>query len=202
MQLLSILRERYNSESERFPIIRPKTERALLEVVKNGQPKTILELGTGVGYSALVMLDAAKEATMVTVERDKENYERAICNFFDGEVNDRILPVNADAVDVVNSLANHGGQKFDLIFLDCNKSSYVEMASNLTQLLESGGVLFADNVLFLGLVQGDRNIPLPHKHRTIVTNLRKFIDFCSECGEFSSVQVVDSEDGFLIAVKK
>lgn len=202
MQLLSILRERYNSESERFPIIRPKTESALLEVVKNGQPKTILELGTGVGYSALVMLDAAKEATMVTVERDKENYERAICNFFDGEVNDRILPVNADAVDVVNSLANHGGQKFDLIFLDCNKSSYVEMASNLTQLLESGGVLFADNVLFLGLVQGDRNIPLPHKHRTIVTNLRKFIDFCSECGEFSSVQVVDSEDGFLIAVKK
>lgn len=202
MQLLSELRERYNSEEERFPILRPETESALVKVVKSGKPRTILELGTGVGYSALVMLSAAPEASLVTVEREKQNYERAICNFFDAEINERVLPVNADAVDVVNSLANHGGQKFDLIFLDCNKSSYIEMASNLTQILESGGVLFADNVLFMGLVQGDREKPVPHKHRTIVNNLRKFIDFCSDCGEFESVQVVDKEDGFLIAVKK
>lgn len=200
--MLDKLREKYNSEENRFPIIRPETEKALLAIVAKRKPNSILELGSGVGYSGLRMLDVCKKANLVTVEKDKKNFEEALNNFSNGNVFDRVMPINADACDVVQSLANYGKQKFDIIFLDCAKSKYIEMASNLTQLLEEGGILFADNVLYMGLVGQDRSIPILHKHRTIVSNLRKFLDFCNSCEEFSSVQVVNQEDGFMVAIKK
>lgn len=208
-------RKKYNSEGKRFPIVREETEKELIKIIEQLQPVTILELGTGVGFSGCSMLDACKTASLLTVESDKVNYEEALNNFSQNDMLERVMPVNASAEDVVQSLANYGQQTFDLIFLDCSKSSYNTMISNLTMLLSSGGVLFADNVLFFGKVKPHEAITSPeqneeylsaldepHKHRTTVKNLRQFINFCETCTDFASVQVIDKEDGFLVAIKK
>ena len=200
--LLDELKKMNNSGRAKFMAIHEDSEKVLLDIIDKLKPKTILELGSGMGYSGLIMIDRAKDASVVTVEIDKENYGKALQNYADNMCLDRILPVNADAEDVVNSLANYGAQKFDLIFLDCNKSSYKRMISNLITLLPSGGVLFADDVLMTGLVSQDRSLPVPHKHRSMVNNLREFIDYCNASDEFSSVQVIDKGNGILVAIKK
>ena len=200
--LLDEIRKMNKQGRAKFMAVSEDSEKALLDVIDKLKPKTILELGSGIGYSGLVMLERAKDAYMVTIEVNKENYGKALQNYADNMCLDRILPVNADAEDVVQSLANYGKQQFDLIFLDCNKSSYKRMISNLITLLPSGGVLFADDVLMTGLVNQDRSKQVPHKHRSMVNNLREFIDYCSGSSEFSSVQIIDKGNGILVAIKK
>ena len=185
-----------------FPIIRPKTASLIEKIVDKLNPNMVLELGSGRGFSSVVILSASEKSNLLAVERDKDNFQELLFALGDFDFYDRALPVNADAEDITTSLVNAKTvQKFDLIFVDCNKSSYNRMYDKLITLLNDGGVLIADDVLYHGMVEGQPEIP-EKKHRTIVVNMREFIDKAQKDPRLENVTLYDFEDGVLVATKK
>ena len=185
-----------------FPIIRPKTAALIEKIVDKLNPNMVLELGSGRGFSSVVILSSSEKSNLLAVERDKDNFQELLFALGDFDFYDRALPVNADAEDITTSLVNAKTvQKFDLIFVDCNKSSYNRMYEKLITLLNDGGVLVADDVLYHGMVEGQPEIP-EKKHRTIVVNMREFIDKVQHDNRLENVTLYDFEDGVLVATKK
>jgi predicted O-methyltransferase YrrM len=185
-----------------FPIIRPKTASLIEKIVDKLNPNMVLELGSGRGFSSVVILSSSEKSNLLAVERDKDNFQELLFALGDFDFYDRALPVNADAEDITTSLVNAKTvQKFDLIFVDCNKSSYNRMYDKLITLLNDGGVLIADDVLYHGKVEGEPEIP-EKKHRTIVVNMREFIDKAQKDNRLENVTLYDFEDGVLVATKK
>ena len=185
-----------------FPIIRPKTASLIEKIVDKLNPNMVLELGSGKGFSSVVILSASEKSNLLAVERDKDNFQELLFTLGDFDFYDRALPVNADAEDITTSLVNAKSvQKFDLIFVDCNKSSYNRMYDKLITLLNDGGVLIADDVLYHGMVEGEPEIP-EKKHRTIVVNMREFIEKAQKDNRLENVTLYDFEDGVLVATKK
>ena len=178
------------------PIIRPETERILCSIVEEKKPRRILELGAAIGYSAISLcrfLDG--EARIITVERDGERAAMARDNIAKAEMGGRIRLVEDDALTLLQSM----DRPVDLIFLDADKSHYIDYYEDCLRLLNSGGVIFADNVLFAGLVEKEGEAA--RKHRTIVNNLRQFISIV-EADERVTSRLIKTEDGILLITKR
>lgn len=172
------------------PIVRPKTSEILIEKIKEINPKNILEIGTAIGYSGLLMLNNSS-ANLVTLEKDEKMFNLARINFEKEGVSDRVNIILGDCKDYIEKEEG----KFDFIFLDGPKSHYLEYLPHLVNMLNKGGMIFCDNVLFQGLVKSE-NEP-PKKFRTIVNNLRKFLEVV-ENDKMLNSQVLDIEDGICI----
>ena len=183
---------------EYCPIIRPKTEALLREVLQKEQPKHILEIGTFLGYSAAVMLETCPNAQIVTIEKNAQNAEDAKQNL--KEFGGRAQVLCCDAMDFLkeNDLIKKG-QCLDFIFLDGAKGQYIKYLPHLKNLLRSEGFLMCDDILFYGLVQADGKIA--HKHRSIVNNLRKFLDTLQADTDFET-KIFEFEDGVSISRKR
>lgn len=175
------------------PIVRPKTSELLIEMVKKCNPKNILEIGTAIGYSGILMLNNTN-ANLVTIEKDENMAKLAKQNFEQAGLSKRVTLIHQDAMEYINSETN----KYDFIFLDGPKGQYVKYYPILLKLLNAGGTIFADNVLFQGLVLSNE-LP-PKKNRTIVVNLRKFIDIVQKDARVES-NLLQLEDGVLIIKK-
>ncbi len=178
------------------PIIRPETERILCSIVEEKKPTRILELGTAIGYSAIsVSRFMADDGIIITVERDGDRADMARDNIAEAGLKDRIRLIEDDALTLLQSM----DRPVDLIFLDADKSHYIDYYEDCLRLLNSGGMIFADNVLFAGLVEAEGEAA--RKHRTIVNNLREFISVV-ESDERVASRLIHTEDGILIIEKK
>lgn len=178
------------------PIIRPETERILCSIVEEKKPTRILELGTAIGYSAIsVSRFMADDGIIITVERDGDRADMARDNIAEAGLKDRIRLIEDDALTLLQSM----DRPVDLIFLDADKSHYIDYYEDCLRLLNSGGMIFADNVLFAGLVEAEGEAA--RKHRTIVNNLREFISVV-ESDERVTSRLIHTEDGILIIEKK
>lgn len=177
-----------------IPIVRPKTSELLIEKVKEVDPNNILEIGTAIGYSGILMLQNST-AKLVTLEKDEKMQKLALENFEKENLRDRVELIFGDAKDFIEKTP----QMFDLIFLDGPKGQYLNYLPFLLKMLNKNGLLFCDNVLFGGLVLSD--IVAPKKHRTIVNSLRKFINTIKN-NKSLSVELLDLEDGIALIKHK
>lgn len=177
------------------PIIRPQSQDLLVSLLKKNKPKQILEIGTFIGYSCALMLETCPDAFVTTIEKGKQNYEYAIKNLEDLGFMGRYKAINCDAMDFLMQDKN---SKFDLIFLDGPKGQYYKYLPYLKEMLCKGGILVVDDVMFYGLVQSDGKIA--HKHRSIVNNLRKFLDMLKNDTDFDT-QIFEFEDGVSVSRK-
>lgn len=181
-------------EHEYNPIVRKQTEQLLIDLIKKHKPHNILEIGTFIGYSSAVMMETDKDCFVTTIEKDKTNFQFAVQNLENLGFKGRFNAVNEDAYEfLLNSQ-----QKFDFIFLDGPKGQYIKYLPLLKKLLNLGGILMADDVLFYGLVNSNEKIK--HKHRSIVNNLRKFLDAIKNDTDFKTV-IYDFEDGVCVGEK-
>ncbi|MBQ3553622.1 MAG: O-methyltransferase [Clostridia bacterium] len=177
-----------------IPIIQREAGRFLSVLVAMLKPKRILEMGTAIGYSALLMANAC-EAQITTVERDEEMFCQAIENISACGMKDRIRLLHGDAETEVRNLP--GG--FDFIFIDAAKGqSPVHFALALEK-LAPGGVIVTDNVLYRGTVAGEGEVG--HKHRTIITRLREFLDMLCKDERFDTA-ILPIGDGMAITKVK
>lgn len=188
-----IIAMRKAAKAQGIPVILDESLNMLLLSVKMCKPKKILEIGTAVGMSGVCMLQAAPDARLVTVEQDENSYATAKQNFIKFGVETRVRAILSDAGDVVRCYEPY----FDFIFLDGSKARYYDYLPDLKRLISKGGVLFADNVLFRGLVESEK---VPHGDMTIVRNMRAFIDDLVADKNYS-VSLLDIGDGVLIAYK-
>ena len=189
IQLEKYARERF------IPVMLDDTKELLYETVKRVQPKRILEIGTAIGYSGIVMLTACEQAMLNTVELDEQTAALARKNFDEFGVGQRVNIFVGDAREIVRLLTG----SYDFIFLDGPKGQYEAFLPYLTDLLEVGGTLVCDNVLYKGLVE---HVPADkrHKHITVARNMRTFLDDITSNEHYSTV-LHRIGDGVTVSVK-
>lgn len=178
---------------EYAPMIRPKTEQLLRQLVREKQPANCLEIGTFLGYSASCILEESQKTKLISLEKNAQNCEDAAKNL--KSFGNRAEIICCDAIDFLKTCKT----KFDFIFLDGAKGQYHIYLPILKQLLNENGILMADDILFYGLVQSQEHIK--HKHRSIVEHLRLFLNELKNDGDFVTV-VYDFEDGVSVSEKK
>ena len=188
------------SEMESFakenfvPIIQREAGRFLSVLVSIINPERILELGTAIGYSALLMANASK-AQIVSIERDEEMFVKAIDNISACGMEKRIRVLHGDAETEIVNLPG----KFDFIFIDAAKGQSPIHFDLALEKLSPGGIIVTDNVLYRGMVAETGDIG--HKHRTIVTRLKEFLDMlCMD--ELFDTAILPIGDGMAITKVK
>lgn len=179
------------------PIVRDKTGQLLVDKIKEIQPKNILEIGTAIGYSGTLMLKNCG-GNLTTLDINEERMEMAKDIFAKEGLTDRVNLMLGDALEIIPMLS----LKFDFIFLDGPKAHYYEYLPYLVNLLNDGGMIFADNISYFGQVFKDIPTEKVHRrNRTIVRNLRKYLADLKEYKCLDS-KYYDLEDGVMISIKK
>ena len=189
-----LLRLREKAKSDGEPVLREKSFNKLLETVAEKQPENILEIGVNVGLTGIAMLLKSPSAFLTGIEIDEEKIASAKQNYRDFNVFGRAKIFTGDAGEIIPMLS--GG--YDFIFLDGPKGHYHEYLPDLLRVLKVGGILFADNVLFRGYVNG--KVKTPHRFMTTKHSLEKFIKGITENPDLKS-EVIDLEDGISITEK-
>lgn len=183
------------------PIVRTKSHSILENLIKKNNPKCILEIGTAIGYSGIIMLKSSS-AKLVTIEHNKNYVKLAKSNFKKFKVNKRVKILFGDChVKIAEMVAdNKYKDYFDFIFLDGPKAQYSLLLENLIYLLKPNGTLVVDNVLFRGYTTNEQLAPTK-RFKTIIKRLNDFIDMCKNHKELYDVKLIDTEDGILYAKK-
>ncbi len=154
---------------EHIPIIMDDTLEVVDKILTKLKPKKILEIGTAVGYSAMCFSEYLLEGGKIdTIERDEERIAEAKENIKKVGVAEKINIYEGDAVEILPTL----NEKYDMIFIDAAKGKYPFFLKEALRMLNEGGVILADNILYKGYVMSDYN---KHKQRTAVRNLREYI---------------------------
>lgn len=178
------------------PIIYPEVKYLLDVICKISKPERILEIGTAIGYSALVMDNALNgNVSITTVERDFIMSSKAIENFKKANKTN-IRLIEDDGVVVLDSLTS----KFDLIFIDAAKGYYNEFFDRCINLINDGGLIICDNVLYKGMTATDELL-VKHRQKTIVVRMREFLDtICNH--EKLTTSIIPIGDGVSISYYK
>ena len=135
---------------------------------------SILELGTAIGYSALLALSIAPaDCTVETVELLLARYETAKKYLARSPLGRRVTQHLGDAGDMLDILRGQG-KTYDFIFLDAAKGQYPDYFEKAAPMLEEGGVIVADNVLFRGYVL--HPVMMPRRFETIVERLQRYLE--------------------------
>ena len=157
------------AREEKYPIAEPETADMLEIMCRVRKPKRILEIGTCIGFSSLLMHDACPDAEIVTIERNPVMIGPAKKNIRDFGAENSIKMLIGDAVEILPTLT----APFDLIFIDAAKGQYPVFLREAERLLSDDGVIVADNVLFNGMVA--TGVPDIRRNKTIVKRLAEFL---------------------------
>ena len=177
---------------EHIPIIMDDTLEVIEKEIKELKPKTILEIGTAIGYSAICFSEFLEEDGKIdTIERDEERAKEAKENI---KITDRKINILVgDAVEILPNI----NEKYDMIFIDAAKGKYPFFLEQALRLLKGEGIIFADNILYKGYVMSDYN---KHKQRTAVTHLREYIKLVTENPKLKT-KILEVGDGLAITKK-
>jgi predicted O-methyltransferase YrrM len=178
----------------RVPIISDEASLLLTEVVAAKQPLFILEIGTAIGYSSILLALNAPKAKIVTIEKDAERAGIARDFISQAELLDRITVIEGDAGAILASLPG----RFDFVFIDAAKGQYLDYLLKVLDKLSPGTVIVADNVLFRDMVEAEI---IPRRFRTIVKRLREYLEFVTDDSRFDTC-VYSIGDGMAISYFK
>lgn len=156
---------------ENIPIIPHETVAFFRLFLQTMQPKSILEIGTAIGFSALLMAEQVPDSKIMTIDRNEEMIGFAKENFARFDQRKQITLLEGDAVD----LLEHIEQRFDLIFMDSAKSKYIVFLPEVLKRLEVGGVVILDDIFQGGDVARDI-MEVRRGQRTIYRGLQRLFD--------------------------
>ena len=165
-EIRSVAKENY------IPIIKRDTENLLKFVLKMQNPKSILEIGCAVGYSAIIMLENS-DADIVTVEKMPERVEEAKKNIKYANLEDSAKIIEGDAGEILERLVNEN-KKFDFIFMDAAKAQYITWLPTVKALLKDKGIIFSDNCLQEGDLL-ESSFAIRKRDKTIHKRMRDYI---------------------------
>lgn len=185
--------ENYASEYN-IPIIQKEGIDFLEAYIKENNVKSILELGSAIGYSAIKMASINSDIEVVTVERDLARYEVAQDNIKQANLASRIEIYHADALEFEID------KQFDLIFIDAAKAQYIKFFERFEGNLNPNGVIVSDNLKFHGMVDSTKRIA-NRNTRQLVQKIRKYIDYLKDNDNFDTT-FYEVGDGIAISVKK
>lgn len=162
--------EKYAIETQ-VPVIRKSMQSLLKFLLTFSKPKNILEVGTAIGFSALLMSEYGPEdCHITTIEKYEKRIPAARENFRRGGAESRITLLEGDAADILKELTG----TYDLIFMDAAKGQYINFMPDILRLLPPGGLLVSDNVLQDGEVIESR-FAVTRRNRTIHARMREYL---------------------------
>ena len=192
---------------DNVPIIRKSMQRFLKLMLELKKPKNILEVGTAVGFSAILMAQYSQsDCHITTIEKYEKRIPVAKENFLKSGFNDKITLIEGDAKDILNELLENenGDDKFagryDMIFMDAAKGQYINFLPNAVKLLKKGGVLITDNVLQDDTVIQSK-FTVVRRDRTIHKRMREYIRALMQRDELTT-DILQLGDGISVSVKK
>ena len=176
------------------PIVH-KEMKAFLEVLcKIQKPKKILELGTAIGYSASSMAIASgKDCHITTIERDSDMTTLAIENIEKLGLSEQIRVIEGDALEVLSCLSS----KYDMIFIDAAKGYYNEFFDYAINLINDGGLIISDNVLYKGMIAEDDLVK--RRQKTIVGRMRDYLIMLCNHDKLTT-SIIPIGDGVAISI--
>lgn len=186
--------ERY-AEANNVPIIEKDSIVFISKYIKLNNVKKILEIGTAIGYSSILMALSSNDVEVTTIERDEKRYREAVKNVNASGLDKRIEIVYNDALDV-----NLAGHKYDLIFIDAAKGQYIKFFEKFQNYLNPGGIIITDNLKFHGLVKNKELIE-SRNVKGLVEKIEKYVDFLKENDEFVT-KFYDIGDGISVSFRK
>lgn len=167
------------NERQFLPIIGPSRGQVLVEQIRSVRPKRILEVGTLIGYSAILMakeLDISAHITTIEISAEKANLARE--NIRKAEVRPKIDVVVGDAIKVLPKLTG----KFDMVFIDAAKDEYLEYLRLIEKKLHKGSIIIADNVR-------------PHNKKN------DYLDYVKSSGKYANEYFSFGEQGVEVSIK-
>lgn len=183
------------AESNRVPIVSQDVARFIELLLKIIKPKNILEIGSAIGYSSLIMYKAS-DANILTIEKDEETFKVLKENLKKYDTDNKIKAINDDAINALKSMDKE--EKFDFCFIDANKSQYEEYLNLVYDLTRDNALILIDNILFRGYVAKDED---NKRYRTIIKNLKKFIEDVKSDKRFTA-SLLTVHDGLLLLRKE
>ncbi len=183
------------AEKNHVPIIQREVAQFIRVLLKMEKPKNILEIGTAIGYSAIVMADVSMSSNITSIERREDMIEIAKSNIEKRGFTDRINIIQGEAEEVLEGL----DEKYDFIFLDASKGHYREFFDSSIKLLKPGGIILWDNVLFRGMVASDTLVT--KRKITIVKRLREFLKYINNIDGYIT-SVIPIGDGVALIYKE
>ena len=159
------------------PIMKDDGMEFICRYITEHNVKSILEIGTAIGYSSIRFAKLADDIFVSTVEIDIDRYNQALRNITDNNLSDRITVYLADAATL------EFDEKFDMIFIDGPKAQYIHFFEKFKSNLAPDGAIISDNLSFHGMVE---DLTLTHNYSTkkLVKKIRKYIQFLKENQEF------------------
>ena len=181
---------------QEVPIIRPAMQSFLKTLLAYGRPKRILEVGTAIGFSAILMAAGTEaDCQITTIEKYEKRIPAARENFAASGYGDRITLLEGDALEVMRSLT----EPYDLIFMDAAKGQYLTFLPEALRLLRKGGLLVSDNVLQDGdLIES--HYAVERRNRTIYKRMREYL-YVLKHTEGLVTSVLPVGDGAAVTVK-
>ena len=178
------------------PIVQKETGVFLEFMTNMKKPKKILELGTAVGFSSILMYESAgTNPDIITIERDEKMIEMAVSNLKRFNLTEKIKIEQGDCLEVLERLDD----KFDLIFMDAGKGHYNHFLPHCLRLLKEDGIIIADNVLFRGMVASQELVK--RRKITIVKRMRTYLDLVTH-DENLITSVIPMGDGIAVTKRR
>ncbi|MCI6899377.1 MAG: O-methyltransferase [Bacilli bacterium] len=159
------------AKEEKVPIMMDDGLKFLIEYIAKNKIQSVLEIGTAIGYSSIMMALSNPSLTITTIERDEKRYLEALKNIKKLKLEDRITLIFNDALDVSLS------EKYDLIFIDAAKAQSIKFFEKFEKNLNPSGTIITDNLKFHGLVDKDEEEIESRNLRALVRKIKEYISF-------------------------
>lgn len=193
----------YLNELERYakktnvPIIRTEMQSLLKFLLAMKEPKEILEVGTAIGFSALLMSEyGPKDCHITTIEKYEKRIPLARENFKKAGKEEAITLLEGDATEILQTLEG----SYDFIFMDAAKGQYIHFLPEILRLLKVGGLLISDNVLQDGDIIESR-FAVTRRNRTIHARMREYLYELKHHEDLETV-MLPVGDGVTISVRR
>ena len=190
-----ILELKNYADLNNVPIIQDESFRYIRQYIMENKVKTILEIGTAIGYSAIMMALIDPEITVTSIERDEKRYLEAVKNVKKANLQDRITLIYSDALETKID------EEFDLVFIDAAKGQNIKFFELFSKNLKRNGTLITDNLNFHGLVNEDIETIESRNVRGLVRKIKDYISYLKENKEYET-EFLNVGDGLAVSIKR
>jgi len=183
------------AQREKVPIMLDDGIDYLTTFILKHQITKVLEVGTAIGYSAIMMALSNKNLKITTIERDENRYLEALKNVKKFGLEDRITLIFNDALDV------YLNEEFDLIFLDGAKGKNIDFFEHFEKNLNDNGYFVTDNINFHGYVSKEEEEIKSRNLRGLVRKIKNYINYLQESNTYVT-EFLDIGDGIAVTRRK
>ena len=166
----------------KIPIMQKDGILYLCNYIKENNIKKILEIGSAIGYSSIMMANVNNDIKITTIEKDKDRYEIAVSNIKKYHKEEQINIIYKDATEIEIT------DKFDLIFIDAAKGKNTFFFNKFKDNLNNNGTIITDNLSFHGLVENE-NLVKTKNQKGIVKKIKNYISFLDNNTEFNTTYI-------------